>query len=262
MSRFFELLVSGMLFGCIYALIAMGFVIVFKATNVVNFAHASVVMLGAYIVARLNQEGVSFWPGIGIAAVACGFVAALLDLLVVGPLRRRGGGIDALAIITIGLNIVLATELTRRVGVDRFPTGAPWGNETVDLLGVTVFQTRVAAAAVAIVLMAAFAAAFKYSDWGVAMRSTADDPETAALMGIRLSRIAMGAWAVSGVLAAIAAAFFVSAPASGVTNTTYLLALTAIPAAVLGGLDSISGAVVGGSSSAPSSPSPPATPRS
>lgn len=246
MSRFFELLVSGMLFGCIYALIAMGFVIVFKATNVVNFAHASVVMLGAYVVARLNQEGMSFWPAVGIAAVVCGLVAAALDVLVVGPLRRRGGGIDALAIITIGLNVVLATELTRRVGVDRLPSGAPWGSETIDLLGVTVPQARVAAAVVAIVLMGAFAAAFKYSDWGVAMRSTADDPETAALMGIRLSRVAMGAWAVSGVLAAIAAAFFISFPASGVSNTTYLLALTAIPAAVLGGLDSIPGAVVGG----------------
>ncbi len=77
-------------------------------------------------------------------------------------------------------------------------------------------------------------------------REGAADPETAALMGIRLSRIAAGAWAVSGFLAAIAGAFFTSFPASGVTTTTYLLALTAIPAAVLGGLDSITGAVVGG----------------
>lgn len=246
MTRFFELLVSGLLFGCVYALISMGFVIVFKATNVVNFAHVSVLMLGAFIVAKLNREDVEFLLAVGIAAVVCGIVAALLDVIVVGPLRRRGGGIDALAIITIGLNIVLATELTRQVGVDTIPSGAPWGNDTTEFLGVTVQQTRVAAAITAVILMTIFAIAFKYSDWGVAMRSTADDPETAALMGIRLSRVAMGAWAVSGLLAAIAGAYFISFPAPGVTNATYLLALTAIPAAVLGGLDSTVGAVVGG----------------
>jgi branched-chain amino acid transport system permease protein len=132
------------------------------------------------------------------------------------------------------------------VGTDILPTGAPWGSDTATFLGITVPQTRIAAAIVAIALMGAFYAAFKYSDWGVAMRSTAADPETAALMGIRLSRVAAGAWAVSGFLAAIAGAFFTSFPASGVSTTTYLLALTAIPAAVLGGLDSITGAVVGG----------------
>jgi branched-chain amino acid transport system permease protein len=244
-NQVFELLVSGLSLGCIYALIAMGFVIVFKATNVVNFAHASVLMLGAYLVARWH-EPLGFFGAVLAAAVACAIAAALLDFVLVRPLRRRGGGIDALAILTIGVNIVLATELIRRVGTDILPTGAPWGSDTATFLGITVPQTRIAAALVAIALMVAFAAAFKYSDWGVAMRSTAADPETAALMGIRLSRVAAGAWAVSGFLAAIAGAFFTSFPASGVGTTTYLLALTAIPAAVLGGLDSITGAVVGG----------------
>ena len=245
MNQVFELLVSGLSLGCIYALIAMGFVIVFKATNVVNFAHASVLMLGAFLVTEWNGS-LGFFGALLAAAAACAVLAALLDVLLVRPLRRRRGGIDALAILTIGLNIVLATELTRRVGSDILPTGAPWGSDTATFLGIAVPKTRIAAAIVAIALMGVFYAAFKYSDWGVAMRATADDPETAALMGIRLSRIAAGAWAVSGILAAIAGAFFTSFPASGVTPTTYLLALTAIPAAVLGGLDSITGAVVGG----------------
>jgi branched-chain amino acid transport system permease protein len=78
------------------------------------------------------------------------------------------------------------------------------------------------------------------------MRSTAGDPEAAALSGIRLSRVATGAWAVAGVLAAIGAAFLVSFPSAGVSNSTGLLALSAIPVAVLGGIDSIPGALVGG----------------
>jgi branched-chain amino acid transport system permease protein len=245
MTQVLELLISGLSLGCIYALIAMGFVIVFKATNVVNFAHVSVLMLGAYLVARWH-EPLGWVPSVLAAAVACAVTAALLDLVFVRALRRRGGGIDALAILTIGLNILLATELARRVGTDLLPTGAPWGSDVVHVLGIAVPQTRVAAAVVAIVLMGAFWAAFAYSDWGVALRSAAADSEVAALMGIRLTRVAAGAWALAGILAAIGGVFFTSFPAAGVSNATYLLALTAIPAAVVGGLDSTAGAVVGG----------------
>ena len=245
MSQVLELLISGLSLGCIYALVALGFVIVFKATNVVNFAHASVLMLGAYLVARWH-DALGFGGAVAVAAVACAVVAALLDIVLVRPLRRRHGGPDALAIVTIGINIVLGTELARRVGTDLLPTGAPWGSDSAHILGITVPQTRVAAAIVAVVLMAGFWAAFRYSDWGIAMRSMAADPETAALMGIRLSRVAAGAWAIAGALAAVGGAFFTSFPAAGVNNATGLLALTAIPAAVLGGLDSTAGAIVGG----------------
>ena len=245
MNQFLELLISGLSLGCIYALIAMGFVIVFKATNVVNFAHVSVLMLGAYLVARWN-ESLGFFGAVLAAAGVCAVAAALLDVVFVRALRRRGGGVDALAILTIGLNILLVTELTRAVGTDILPTGAPWGSGVAHVLGVAVPQTRVAAAVVATVLMLAFWGAFTYSDWGVALRSAAADREIAALMGIRLTRVAAGVWALAGALAAIAGAFFTSFPAAGVSNATALLALTAIPAAVVGGLDSTAGAVVGG----------------
>jgi len=245
MSQFFELLLSGMMLGCIYGLIAMGFVIVFKATNVVNFAHASIVMLGAFLVAKWHGS-LGFVGAIAISAVVCAAAGALLDLVFIRPLRRRGAGIDALAIITIALNILLGTQLIRMVGNDLLPSGAPWGAKTTSLLGADIPQARLVAAIVAIALMGVFFLAFTRSDWGVAMRSAASDPEAAALMGIRLSRVAAGAWAVAGALAAIAGAFFVSFPAGGVSNATGLLALSAIPVAVLGGLDSTAGALVGG----------------
>jgi branched-chain amino acid transport system permease protein len=245
MSQALELLVSGLSLGCIYALIAMGFVIVFKATNVVNFAHVSVLMLGAYLVG-VWHESLGFVGAVLVAAVVCAIVAALLDVIFVRVLRRRGGGVDALAILTIGLNILLGTELARRIGTDLLPTGAPWGSDVAHVLGIAVPQTRIAAATVAIVLMAGFWAAFTYSDWGVALRSAAADREIAALMGIRLTRVAAGAWALAGALAAIGGVFFTSFPAAGVNNATNLVALTAIPAAVVGGLDSTAGAVVGG----------------
>jgi branched-chain amino acid transport system permease protein len=245
MSQFTELLINGLSLGCIYALIAMGFVIVFKATKVVNFAHASVLWLGAYLVGRWH-DSLGFFGAVAAAAVVCAVVAALCDVVLVRTLRRRGGGQDALAILTIAINIVLATELSRLVGTDILPSGAPWGSNVTHVFGVVVPQTRVAAAVVAVVLMGLFWLAFTRSSWGVAMRSAASDPEAAALMGIRLGRVAAGAWALAGALAAIGGAFFTSFPAAGVDNATGLLALTAIPAAVLGGLDSTAGAVVGG----------------
>ena len=245
MSQFIELLISGLSLGCIYALIAMGFVVVFKATNVVNFAHASFVMLGAYLVARWHGS-LGFFGAVAVAAVSCAVVAALCDIVLVRALRRRRGSEEVLAILTIAINIVLATALAREVGTDLLPSGAPWGSDVTHVLGVTVPQARIAAAVVALVLMGLFWLAFTRSDWGVAMRSAASDPEAAALSGIRLGRVAAGAWALAGALAAIGGAFFTSFPAAGVNNTTGLLALTAIPAAVLGGLDSTAGAVVGG----------------
>jgi branched-chain amino acid transport system permease protein len=124
--------------------------------------------------------------------------------------------------------------------------GAPWGSDVVEVAGIRVAASRVIAGGVALVLVAGFAAAFKYTDWGVAMRSAAEDGETASLMGIRLNRVAAAAWAMAGALAAIGGLFLTSFPAAGVTGGVGLVALAAIPAVVLGGFDSPGGAVVGG----------------
>lgn len=245
MTEFLQLVISGLMLGCIYGLIAMGFVIVFKATNVVNFAHASVVMLGAFLVAKWHGS-LGFFGAIGAAAVACALVAVALDIAFLRPLRKRVSGVDALAIMTIALNILLGTELVRAVGNDLLPSGAPWGADTTNVLGAAIPQSRIAAAVVAVVLMGIFYVVFTRSTWGVAMRAAASDPEAAALMGIRLGRVAGGSWAVAGALAAVGGAFFVSFPAGGVSNVTGLLALSAIPVAVLGGLDSTAGAIVAG----------------
>ena len=245
MTQFLQLVISGLMLGCIYGLIAMGFVIVFKATNVVNFAHASVVMLGAYLVAKWHGS-LGFFGAIGAALVVCALIAVALDIAFLRPLRARVSGVDALAIMTIALNVLIGTELVRAVGNDLLPSGAPWGANTTDVLGAAIPQARIAAAFIAVALMVLFYVVFTRTSWGVAMRAAASDPEAAALMGIRLGRVAGASWAVAGALAAIGGAFFVSFPAGGVSNVTGLLALSAVPVAVLGGLDSTAGAVVAG----------------
>src|SRR4051812_8367756 len=205
MNQFFELLISGISLGFVYALIALGFVIIFKSTRVVNFAHGSLVLIGAYTIARA-QDSLGFVPAV-LLGVAVTALAALIVQVVI--LRRISGAPqDILAICTIGVDILLATELTRRIGTKVLNIGDPWHDNVVHFLGLSIPQARVAAGVVAILLLAAFLTAFKFTDWGVSMRSAASDGEAAAMMGIRLRTVSALAWAVAGALAAVGGVFF------------------------------------------------------
>jgi branched-chain amino acid transport system permease protein len=243
MNQFVTLVVGGLFLGSIYSLVALGFVTVFKATNVFNFAQGSVLLLGAYVIARAH-ETIGFWPAVLLGVVVAALAAVLID--VVFMRRVRQADLGTLAILTLGIDILLLTELTRRIGTDVLNVGAPWGSDVVSLLGIRIPASRVIAGGVAMVLVAGFWAAFKFTDWGIAMRSAAEDGETASLMGIRLNRVAAAAWALAGALAAIGGLFLTSFPAAGVTGGVAVIALATIPAVVLGGFDSPGGAVVGG----------------
>lgn len=243
MTYFVETIINGISLGFIYGLIALGFVVIFKATEVVNFAQGSMLLLGAYVVAR-THDSLGFVPAVlvGVAAGALG--AVLIEFVLVR--RARHADPTALAILTIGVDIALATDLTRRIGQSVLSFGDPWGNDKVDLGPFTVPQARVAAMLVSIVLVALFFTAFKYTSWGVATRATAEDHEAAALMGISRGRVSLVSWLIAGALATVAGVFLGTSPSPGLNNTSNLTALNAFPAAVVGGLDSTEGAIAGG----------------
>jgi branched-chain amino acid transport system permease protein len=242
-NQFVTLLIGGLFLGAIYSLVALGFVTIFRATGVINFAQGSLLLLGAYVIGR-THDSIGFLPAVALAIVVAAVGAALIDVVLIR--RVRTADLGTLAILTLGVDILLLTELTRRLGTDVLNVGAPWGSDVVEVAGIRVAASRVIAGGVALLLVAGFGAAFKYTDWGVAMRSAAEDGETASLMGIRLNRVAATAWALAGALAAIGGLFLTSFPAAGVTGGVGLVALAAIPAVVLGGFDSPGGAVVGG----------------
>lgn len=243
MTQFLSLLVNGVSLGAVYALIALGFVIIFKASEVVSFMHGSLILLGAYLIAHY-QTSLGFWTAALIGIAGTTLAALLTERLLIR--RLRGAPVISLAILTIGVDIILLTELTRLIGSDILNVGQPWGGDTLKLAGVGITTNRALAVVVAAVLMGLFFAAFKFSGWGVAMRAAAEDTEAASLMGIRLGRVSMIAWLVAGVLAAVAGLFLAGAPTPGVTPGVAAVALRAFPAAILGGLDSTGGAVVGG----------------
>jgi branched-chain amino acid transport system permease protein len=257
MTTFVQLLVAGVSLGAVYALLALGFVVVFKATGVVNFAHPALLMAGAYVIARLSGPGglpigdpastnalrflVALLIGVGAAAA----LAVVIQRGLVHPMAARS--VVAVSIMTIGVDVVVQTEIVRRFGaVEALSMGDPWGGSVFSAFGLTIPHTRIAALAVGLVVLSAFFAWFRLSTWGMAMRAVAEDPETAALMGIRRSRVAAVAWLIAGALAAIAGLFLSVSPAAGLTPAATVVALHAFPAAIIGGLDSTTGAVLGG----------------
>lgn len=244
MSTFLELLVSGVSLGFVYALVALGFVIVYRAAGVVNFAHGSLLVLSGLVTALLSQH-VSFWIALagGIAA------ACVMGLLVQVILSVAPSSVDvgALSIATIGIDIVLVAEFTRQLGSDRLVTdGTPWGTTVLEFFGVHVPASRLWAAACAVVVLVALFVALRRTGWGAAMRAVAEDPEAAALMGLKLSRVKASAWIVAGVLATLAVLFLTAYPTTGLSSHTGTVALAAFMAAIIGGLDSPGGAVAGG----------------
>jgi branched-chain amino acid transport system permease protein len=242
-TYFGELLINGISLGFIYGLIALGFVVIYKSTEVVNFAQGSVLLFGAYIVAR-THERLGFTLAVVVGTLAGALCALLIEFLFIR--RARHADPIALAILTIGVDIALATDLTRRIGQQVLSFNDPWGNSKIDIGPFTVPQARIAAMVVSVVLVALFFTAFKYTTWGVATRATAEDPEAAALMGIRRGRVSTVSWLVAGALATVAGVFLGTSPSPGLNNTSNLTALNAFPAAVVGGLDSTEGAIVGG----------------
>ncbi|WP_369268715.1 branched-chain amino acid ABC transporter permease [Streptomyces sp. R11] len=242
MIKLTETVLNGLALGSVYALIALGFVVIFKASGVMNFAHGSLLLFGGYVTARLHDT-IGFVPAVLVGAALAAALAGLVQLLATRGLR--GTDIHTLTILTIGVDVLLSTELNRQVGADYLTMGDPWGAEVTRLGSVTVADARIASIVVAVIVIGSFFAAFRWSRWGLSMRSAAADPEAAALMGIRLDRVRLIAWCVAGALAALAAVFLAAFPAPGLDRTTSQIALSAFPAAILGGMDSAVGALIG-----------------
>ncbi len=243
MTYFLTQVLNGLSYGLVLSLIAAGFAIVFTSTGVLNFAHGSIVLVGAYLVA-VTQPTIGFWPAVLVGILGAALVGVLVNAVLVRNLADPNPG--TAAILMLGVDIVLLTELTRRIGNQVLPLGAPWGADVVHIGDIALPAGRVLAAGVALVVFGGLWFLFARTRLGIGMRAAAADGPTASLMGIRLSRTGATGWALAGVLAALAGIFLTSFPAPGVSPTVALSAFLAIPAWVLGGFDSVPGAVLGG----------------
>lgn len=257
-SRFATMVVEGLSLGTIYALLAIGFVIIFKATQVLNFAHGALAALGAFFVASYativdipgrwmpdTPDWLVWTLTVLIALITMALIGAALERIFLRPMV--GEELFVLAIITLGLDIIIRSITNDFIApVDR-PLGDPIGLGILDLGWVTIPHTQILQMIVAVVAVGAIALFFR-SRTGVAMRATAFDQEAARAQGISVGRVFSMSWAIGAVLAAIAGIFISIFPrrASGVGQTTAFFAFAAFPAIIIGGLDSVVGAIVGG----------------
>lgn len=242
MTEFLQLLFAGLSLGARYALVALGFVIIYRATGVINFAQGGLLALGVYFAYAFNTE-LPFVVAVACALLATGAVGAGFERVV---LRRTvGQPVFAVIMITIGLLFVLEQAITAVWGFQALNLRDPWGLATVSSGGVILAVRDLWALGLAAVALAGFFAFFRYSRMGVAMRAAAFDQEAALAQGISAGRVQGLSWAIAGAMGALAGVTLASGAAS-VEPSIGAVALVAFPAIILGGLDSPPGAVVGG----------------
>jgi len=237
-----QVLILGLSLGSIYGLIALSFVTIFKGTRVFNLAQGSVMIVGVYVTSLLTSS-LGFFAAAAAGILAAALLGMLLDRIV--ALAPRGDHL-VLTILTVGLDIILVAETSRLIGTKFVTVDDPWGSQTITLLGATVPLTRIIALVVGLVLIGIFFLVFQKTRFGIRMRASSADPETAALMGISQRAVSASAWAIGGGLAAVAGIFLAMFPNPGLDASGHLLAFHAIPAIIIGGLDSSGGAILGG----------------
>lgn len=238
-----ELVVSGLVIGAIYGLIAMAFSVIYKATGIVNFAQGEVGMLIAYLAWSFSTRFGTGSFGVIVAAIVAGVaVGLLIERLVMRPML--GEPVFSTVLVTIGLAVVLRSlvQLIWGASPHKFDVTDADAMLRVDDVGIRISQLGVIAAL--IVALVGVWYFFKRSRFGVAMRAVAADEKTARLMGVSTAQVQAVAWAASSVLAGLAGVFF--AVIYNLSPTIFALGLKAFPATVLGGFDAVLGSGVSG----------------
>ena len=244
MDKFIQLTISGIADGAILALVALGFVLIFKSSDVINFAQGELLMIGAYLTyAMVGQLGLA-WPiGVGLAVALAAVAGVLIEYLVLRPLI--GDPVISVIMVTIGLSSLLRAIIGAIWGVSPLPAPDFIPDAPVRFLGASVSADRLWAIGISILLFAALTTFFRRSSEGIAMRAVADDQQAALSMGISVKHTWAVSWAIATVTAAVGGILLASI-FGGVGAPIGTVGLLVFPVVILGGLDSIPGAIVGG----------------
>ena len=243
MDTFIQLTVSGLANGAILALAALGFVLIYKASGVINFAQGQFLLIGAYVVWALTVDAGLHWAlaiagAIGVAVV----LGLLVERLILRPLV--GEPTISVIMVTIGLAQVLGALVQIIWGTQPHPFPEFIPDDVVTIAGARTGENRLWALALVVLALIAFAVFFQRSRYGIAMRAVADDQQAALTMGISVRRTFALAWALAGVSAVVGGVLV--ANLIGVSGEVSNIGLLVFPVVIVGGLDSVPGAVVGG----------------
>lgn len=237
-----EVAVGGLLSGVMYALVAIGFVLIYKTSGVLNFAQGAMVLFAALTFVSLIERGVPFWLAIVFTLAVMTMLGFAIERSVLRPLTNRSPMVLFMA--TLGLSYVIegAAQLIWGTQVHRLDLGI--SNEPIDFGGIYVSQFDLAAAAIAAAMVAALTLFFRFTRTGLSFRAVADDTFAATAVGLRLNLIRSTVWTAAGFVALVAGLLW--GARLGVQFSLSVVVLKALPVLVLGGFDSILGAIVAG----------------
>lgn len=238
-----QLLINGLVVGTLYGVVAMSFVLIYKATQVVNFAQGELLLVGAWVCwALLTKYQVPFWVGMPVTLVFMFVFGILIQVIILRPMI--GEPIISVIMVTIALSTVFQAALKWIFGINPQPFPRVFASQSVNILGYSIQTVYVMSLVVSVIMMLGMAWFFKASKYGLAMRATAFNQQVAQSLGISVKSVFAMAWAISAVVSAVAGV--VVAVVNGVSFGLAAYGIKVFPAVILGGLDSIAGAVVGG----------------
>lgn len=240
-----QLIISGIALGCIYGLIALGFVLIYKATETVSFAQGELMMLGAFAgLVAMNWLGFPFWLAVLSAMVAMGLLGLLVERALIRPIL--GQPAFSIVMLTIGVGYVARGLITMvpAMGTDTHVLPVPYKDQLWQLGGLIIPIEQAVVMVCTALLCLGLYALFRYTKLGIAMQASSQNQLAAYYMGIPVQRLNGLVWALAAVVAAIAGLLL--APITFVHANMGLIGLKAFPAAVVGGFTSLPGAIVGG----------------
>jgi len=243
MQLFLQALITGIMMGGIYALVALGWTLIYKCSGVLNLAMGELTLIGAYVSLTLYLWGVPFVPAL-LLTIIIGFILGLiterlfLDKLIGEPVLT-------VIMVTVGLSFFFRGIIVFIFGTDTVIFDPPvFPMKPIDIGGIIVGQVYIWSFLAAIVLLLAFVAFFQYTRWGLSMQATADDEMAALSLGVSARFVYAIAWGIAFVSAGVGGTLLSNI--NGLNISVGYLGLLVLPAVVLGGLNSVPGAIVGG----------------
>lgn len=244
MELFLQLVLNGLVIGSIYALVGLGFVVIYKSSSILNFAQGEFLMLGAYVcVAIFTTTHVPFWAAFLLTLVFSALLGILMERVLLRPMI--GEPVISVIMLTLGLASVLKAVVQGIWGTETVPYPQIFPTAPVMVGPLPVSQGYLYSMASVAILLVLFTAFFKYTRAGVAMRATAFSQQVALSMGISVKRIFAMSWSIAAVVSAVGGVLL-GGVRGGVDGAFAFFGLKVIPVVILGGLDSVVGAIVAG----------------
>lgn len=238
-----QLFLTGLVLGSVYSLVALGFVLIYKSTSILNFAQGELLMFGAYVCLTLIVGlRIPFLWAFFLTLTFSFILAVLLERVILRPMI--GEHIISVIMVTIALSVVLRSLIQIVWGTETKVFPRIFSEEPIRFFGLFIAEIHLHSLIFAIICVALFAFFFKFSAAGIAMRVTAFDQQIAQSLGINIKRIFALSWAISAIVSSIGG--IILGNINGINNALAAMGLKVFPCVILGGLDSILGAIVGG----------------